>query len=223
MHRHIQPTQDNAMRVLHVDASPKRTNSSSKMLSAYFMQQLKQAIPDMAIDYLDIAAHTPPHISHAFIEAMYEPAASRNREMQQVLSYSDQLCACALMADALVFAMPMYNFCMPSSFKALIDHLVRPGLTFTTNADGTTTGNLSRQKLLFITTRGSDLRPSSPWAYMDALTPALKSAFSFMGADAPIFVDVQPLEIDDENAKTLILNDARKRLDAIAKDWAKNY
>lgn len=61
------------MRVLHVDANPKRTNSSSKMLSAHFMQQLKQIIPDMAVDYLDIAAHTPPHISHAFIEAMYTP------------------------------------------------------------------------------------------------------------------------------------------------------
>lgn len=211
------------MRVLHVDASPKRTGSSSKMLSAYFMQQLKQVTPDMAIDYMDIAAHTPPHISHAFIQAMYEPAASRSREMQQVLSYSDQLCACALMADALVFAMPMYNFCMPSSFKAFIDHLVRPGLTFTMNADGTTTGNLSRQKLLFITTRGSDLRSSSPWAYMDALTPALKSAFSFIGADDPIFVDVQPQDIDDEGAKTSILNDARNRLDAIAKDWGNNY
>lgn len=211
------------MRVLHVDASPKRTGSSSKMLSAYFMQQLKQVTPDMAIDYMDIAAHTPPHISHAFIQAMYEPAASRSREMQQVLSYSDQLCACALMADALVFAMPMYNFCMPSSFKAFIDHLVRPGLTFTMNADGTTTGNLSRQKLLFITTRGLDLRPSSPWAYMDALTPALKSAFSFIGADDPIFVDIQPLDIDDEGAKTSILNDALNRLDAIAKDWGNNY
>lgn len=211
------------MRVLHVDASPKRTGSSSKMLSAYFMQQLKQVTPDMAIDYMDIAALTPPHISHAFIQAMYEPAASRSRAMQQVLSYSDQLCACALMADALVFAMPVYNFCMPSSFKAFIDHLVRPGLTFTMNADGTTTGNLSRQKLLFITTRGSDLRPSSPWAYMDALTPALKSAFSFIGADDPIFVDVQPLDIDDDGAKTSILNDARNRLDAIAKDWGNNY
>ncbi len=211
------------MKVLHVDASPKRTASSSKMLSAYFMQQLKQAIPDMAIDYMDIAAHTPPHISQAFIEAMNEPAASRSREMQLVLSYSDQLCACALMADALVFAMPMYNFCMPSSFKAFIDHLVRPGLTFTPNADGTTTGNLSRQKLLFITTRGSDLRPSSSWAYMDGLTPALASPFSFMGADDPVFVDVQPLDIDDENARNSILTDARNRLGAIAKNWGKNY
>lgn len=209
------------MRVLHVDASPKRTASSSKMLSAHFVRRLKQIIPELAVDYMDIAAYTPPHISQAYIEAMYTRPACRSLQMQQVLSYSDQLCARVLMADALVFAMPMYNFCMPSSFKAFIDHLVRPGLTFTMNADGTSTGNLSRQKLLFITTRGSDLRPSSPWTYMDALTPALVSAFSFMGSDHPMFVDVQPLDVDDQNLKTVILNDARHRLNAIAKDWAK--
>ena len=207
------------MRVMQVDASPKRTHSSSKMLSAHFIQQLRQRIADIEIDYIDTSLNQPPHIDHAFIEALYTPAADRSIAMKQALSYSDNLCARALMADMLVYAMPMYNFSMPSSFKALIDHLVRANLTYTLNADGTTTGNLSRQKILFITTRGADLRPGSPWQNMDALRPALKAAFSFMGADDPVFVDVQPLETNDSVSKTDLLDQARQTLNAIAHRW----
>ena len=207
------------MRVMHVDASPKRMHSSSKMLSAHFIQQLRQGIADIKVDYMDTSLNPPPHIDHAFIKAMYTPASARSNEMQQTLAYSDQLCARVLMSDMLVFAMPMYNFSMPSGFKALIDNLVRPGLTYTINNDGIS-GNLSRQKVLFITTRGADLRPGiSPWAHMDALTPALKSAFSFIGADHPEFVDVQPLENNDVIARTEILDEACLHLSVIAHTW----
>lgn len=212
------------MRVMHVDASPKITGSGSKMLSAYFIAQLQQRIVGLKVDYIDTSVQTPPHISHDFIEAMYTPAAHRNLQMKNVLLYSDNLCARVLMADMLVFAMPMYNFSMPSGFKALIDNLVRPGLTYVTDADGNITGNLSRQKVLFITTRGADLRQeSSQWAHMDALTPALRSAFSFMGAENPSFVDVQPLEDNDLISKTSVLNRACLDLEAIAKCWINDF
>ncbi|MGP1717569.1 MAG: FMN-dependent NADH-azoreductase [Methylophilus sp.] len=207
------------MRVMQVDASPKRAHSSSKMLSAYFIERLRKSMPDIDVDYMDTSIEAPPHLTPAFIEAMYTPATDRSLAMKQVLSYSDKLCARALMADMLVCAMPMYNFCMPSSFKAFIDHLVRLNLTYTLNADGTTTGNLSRQKILFITTRGADLRPGSPWQKMDALRPALTAAFSFMGADDPVFVDVQPLESHDAVLKATVLDQARLSLDSIAQRW----
>ncbi|HSI27774.1 MAG: FMN-dependent NADH-azoreductase [Methylophilus sp.] len=207
------------MRVMQVDASPKRTHSSSKMLSAHFIQQLRQRIADIEVDYIDTSLNPPPHIDHAFIEALYTPAADRSIAMKEALSYSDNLCARALMADMLVYAMPMYNFSMPSSFKALIDHLVRANLTYTLNADGTTTGNLSRQKVLFITTRGADLVPGSPWEKMDALRPALSSAFSFMGADDPVFVDVQPLDNHDVISEKEVLDQAYQTLNAIAQHW----
>ena len=35
-----------------------------------------------------------------------------------------------------VIASPMYNFGVPSSLKAWIDHLVRPGVTFRYGANG---------------------------------------------------------------------------------------
>ena len=117
------------MRLMHVDASPKRQLSNSKMLSAYFVETLKKRIPGLTVDYLDLSVETPPHVSGDFAKATYTPAAERTDAMKKTLEYSDQLCARVLMSDLLVFAMPMYNFSMPSSFKAFIDNLVRTNLT----------------------------------------------------------------------------------------------
>jgi FMN-dependent NADH-azoreductase len=207
------------MRVLQIDASARRAHSSSRMLSAYFIARLRHSLPDLALDYIDTAADCPPPLNATFIEALYTTAAERSPAMKQALSYSDNLCARALMADMLVCAMPMYNFCMPASFKALIDQLVRVNLTYTLNADGSTSGKLAQHKILFITTRGADLRPGSPWHNMDALRPALQAAFAFMGADDPVFVDVQPLENNDSLAKNQLLAQARHTLDALASRW----
>lgn len=210
------------MRLMHVDASPKSSKSNSKMLSAYYVEQLKFKIPGLEIDYLDTSVDTPPHVSGDFAKATYTPASERTDSMKKVLEYSDKLCARVLMSDMLVFAMPMYNFSMPSTFKAFIDNLVRTNLTYNFNADGTTTGNLKRQKVIFITTRGADLRPGlSPWAEMDALTPALRSAFGFLGVENPVFVDAQPLQFSDQLAREEALKRAYCELDSIVEEWTK--
>ena len=136
------------------------------------------------------------------------------------MEYSDGLCARVLMSDILVFAMPMYNFSMPSTFKAFIDNLVRTNLTYNFLEDGTTTGNLTRQKVIFITTRGADLRPGlSPWSHMDALTPALRYPFAFLGVDNPYFVDAQPLQFSDQLAREEALKRAYSELDSVAQGW----
>lgn len=210
------------MRLMHVDASPKSSKSNSKMLSAYYVEQLKLKIPSLEVDYIDTSVDTPPHISGDFAKATYTPASERTDVMKKVLEYSDKLCARVLMSDMLVFAMPMYNFSMPSTFKAFIDNLVRTNLTYNFNADGTTTGNLKRQKVIFITTRGADLRRGlSPWAEMDALTPALRSAFGFLGVENPVFVDAQPLQFCDQLAREEALKRAYCELDSIVEEWTK--
>lgn len=208
------------MRLMHVDASPKRTLSNSKMLSAYYVDLLKKQIPDLDIDYLDLSVDTPPHVTGDFAKATYTLASDRTDAMKKILEYSDALCARVLMSDLLVFAMPMYNFSMPSTFKAFIDNLVRTNLTYNFMPDGTTTGNLTRQKVIFITTRGADLRPGlSPWADMDALTPALRAPFAFLGVENPYFVDAQPLQFSDQAGRDEALKRAYRELDNVAKEW----
>jgi FMN-dependent NADH-azoreductase len=57
-------------------------------------------------------------------------------------------------------------------------------------------------------------------AWMDALTPALKAAFAFIGVDKPLFVDAQPLQFANPEAREEALARARLELQDIARQWA---
>jgi FMN-dependent NADH-azoreductase len=210
------------MKIMHVDASAKRERSNSRALSRYFLERLREQHVDLDIDYLDVTVDTPPHVTEAFAIATYTPADQRTDAMKATLASSDALCERLLAADALVFAMPMYNWSMPSAFKAFIDSVTRTNLTYVFTDDGHTAGQLGRQKVLFVTSRGADLRAGSPYAAMDALTPALKAAFGFLGVADPTFVDAQPLQFADPEARTEALERAHAELDAVAVEWAKS-
>lgn len=207
------------MKLFHVDASAKREWSNSRALSRHFIDLLKQQRPDVEVDYLDVSVDTPAHVDELFTIATYTPEADRTPAMKQALQASDALCARLLAADAYVFAMPMYNFSMPSSFKAFIDNIVRTNLTYKIGEDGSYVGQLA-DKVLFITTRGADLRPGTPFSAMDALTPALSAAFGFMGVAAPTFVDAQPLTFSAAEEREAALVRAKAELAAVAGQWA---
>jgi FMN-dependent NADH-azoreductase len=210
------------MKIMHVDASAKRERSNSRALSRYFLERLREERVDLEVDYLDVTVDTPPHVTEAFAIATYTPAHERTAAMKATLASSDTLCERLLAADALVFAMPMYNWSMPSAFKAFIDSVTRTGLTYVNSDDGRVVGQLGRQKVLFITSRGADLRAGSPYESMDALTPALKAAFGFLGVADPAFVDAQPLQFANPEARADALERARAELAAVAVDWAES-
>lgn len=208
------------MKIFHVDSSAKRDRSNSRALSRQFIENLRAEGVDIEVDYLDVTVDTPPHVTEAFAIATYHAEHERTDAMRATLAPSDALCKRLLEADALVFAMPMYNWSMPSAFKAFIDSVTRPGITYKTSADGNIVGQLNRQKVLFITTRGADLRPGNVFSSMDALTPALKAAFAFIGVDAPEFVDAQPLQFSDQAARAEALKRAQADLAGVAAEWA---
>ncbi|CAM3942475.1 NAD(P)H-dependent oxidoreductase [Rahnella bruchi] len=209
------------MKILHVDASSKFHQwSNSRALGRYFIEQLQHKGVELEIDYLDVTEDVQPHISAEFVQATYTPEAQRTDRMREVLAESDALCQRVMEADALVCAMPMYNWTIPSTFKTFIDNIIRTNVTYDLHDDGSITGNLGDKKVLFVTTRGADLGEGSPFANMDAMTPVLKNAFGFIGVENPWFVDAQPLQFSDEAAREAGLKKAREELDTVSEEWA---
>lgn len=207
------------MRLLHLDSSARFERSSSRLLSAHFVAILRAGLPDLAVDRLDVAADPLPHVSEAFTAAAYTPEAACTPAMRQVLRVSDALVDRLLAADAMVFGVPMYNFGMPSAFKAFVDHIVRGGRTYVWGPDHTIVGQLRGKQALFVTARGADLGPGSGYENADALTPGLRAAFGFIGLTDVEFVDAQPLQFAGEARKQQALAQARAELDQIAKRW----
>jgi FMN-dependent NADH-azoreductase len=213
-------TEEANMKLFHVDASAKRETSNSRALARFFIENLRSQGVEVEVDYLDVTVDTPSHVTQAFAVATYRAESERTSEMKATLAASDALCKRLFEADAFLFAMPMYNWSMPSTFKAFIDSITRTDVTYKKAKNGDLVGQLTRQKTLFITTRGADLRPGSPYSSMDALTPALKAAFRFVGVRDPRFVDVQPLQFSDQEARAAALVRAKEELGDVAAEWA---
>ena len=207
------------MKLLHVDASPKGANSGSRALSRFFVDELRAQLPALSVDYLDLAQEILPPITELFASATYTPVDERTAEMREALMLSDALCARLLAADALLFAMPMHNWTMPAAFKAFVDTIVRGGLTYIATDDGRFVGTLGGRKVLFLTTRGVDLRPGTPFSAMDVLTPALRAAFGFIGVADPAFVDAQPMQFANEVERAAAMRRAKTELSALAEAW----
>lgn len=208
------------MKLMHVDSSPKGERSNSRTLSREFITLLQAGLPQLEVDYLDLSASPPGHVTLDFAIATYTPPEERTAAMKEALVASDAMCERLLAAEMLVFAMPMYNFSMPSNFKAFVDMIVRTHITYKIAPDGQYVGQLGNKKVAFITSRGVDLRPGTPWASMDALTPALKAAFGFLGVGNPRFVDAQPMQFADAEARAEGLARARQEIATLAAEWA---
>lgn len=82
-----------------------------------------------------------------------KPARERSNQEQLCLERSDKLTNELLAADMLVIAAPMYNFDIPSTLKAWLDHVIRAGVTFKYTPT-LTQGLLIGKRAVVLTARG---------------------------------------------------------------------
>ncbi len=93
------------------------------------METWKQAHPSDTVTYRDLGHNPIPHLEEPWIAAAFTPPEQRTPELWQAIKFSDLLVDELLAADIYVLGVPMYNFSVPSSFKAYIDQIVRIGRT----------------------------------------------------------------------------------------------
>ncbi len=84
------------------------------------------------------------------------PADAQTPESKAAIAVSDQLVDEFLAADRYIFGVPMYNFNIPSTFKAYIDQIVRAGKTFAVGPNGYE-GLVKNKKALFIVSSGGPI------------------------------------------------------------------
>lgn len=178
--------------LLHLDSSPRGERSHSRRLTREFVEIWQQAHPDDTVTYRDIGRNPIPHVDEPAIAAAYTPPTQHTPELQVAIRLSDQLVDEFLAADYYVMGIPMYNFSVPSVFKAYIDQIVRPGRTF--NYDPNDLENpykpLVHGKTMFVITArgGSGFDPGQPYEAFNHQDPYLRTAFGFMGVTDITFV-----------------------------------
>lgn len=122
--------------ILYLSSSLRGADSQSSQMADEFIALRKEAGEDLTIVHRDLNAAPLPHIDGERFGAFTTPATERSSAQAAVVAESDALIQELRDADELIIALPMYNFGIPSTFKAWIDHVARAGETFRYTENG---------------------------------------------------------------------------------------
>lgn len=164
-------------RLLVVETSPRGEASVSRTMTARFKNEWRAANPDGEIVERDLTETALTFVSAPWLQAYFTAPPEHTDEMRQALALSDELVAELLAADEIAIGTPVYNYNVPASLKAWIDHIVRKGMTLGMDGSGLVTGK--RASVLMAS--GGVYTEGSPIAARDVATQYLRLILNVIG------------------------------------------
>ncbi len=186
--------------VLHIDSSPLGDHSVSRKLTAKVLAELKDSHPDTQIVTRDLGTSPLPHLSGITVGAFFTPPDQRNEALNEALKQSDEVIDELFAADVIVIGAPMWNFGIPSSLKAWIDHIARVGRTFKYGASGPESLLPSGKKVIIVSSRGG-IYSSGPMQVMDHQETYLKAILGFIGLHDVSIIRAEGVAMGEEAVK----------------------
>jgi len=196
-------------KLLFVTSSIFGADSKSRQLGQAFVDKWLAQHPDTSVIERDLAAEPLPHITGATMAAIFTPADKRSPEQAEAVAFADRLIEELEAADTILLAVPMYNFSVPSTLKAWIDHVARAGRTFRYTETGPV-GLLKGKRVFIVTARGG-VYTQGPAKALDFHEPYLRGMLGFLGLDDVTFVHAEGLAISAEAAAESLAG-AHKRI-----------
>ncbi|MDB6445703.1 MULTISPECIES: FMN-dependent NADH-azoreductase [Pseudomonas] len=197
-------------RVLIIESSARQQDSVSRQLTQTFIKQWQAAHPGDEISVRDLAVNPVPHLDANLLGGWMKPAEQRNEVETASLERSNQLTDQLLAADVLVMAAPMYNFAIPSTLKAWLDHVLRAGVTFKYTPTGPQ-GLLVGKRAFVLTARGGIHAGGSS----DHQEPYLRQVMGFIGIHDVTFIHAEGMNLGGDFQEKG-LNQANARLAEVA-------
>ncbi len=174
--------------VLRIDASARHDGSVSRELTDKVIARLS----DVEVTTRDLS--TPlPLIDHTWIGANFTPADDRSDDQKSTLALSDTLIEEIKAADTLVIGLPIYNFGVPSAFKAWIDLVARAGVTFRYTENGPEGLLTGKRAILAVASGGTEVGSDYDFA-----TTYAKHVLSFIGITDIDVVAADRLMVDPD-------------------------
>jgi len=198
------------MTLLQINASIFSNHGQSTRLADEFVAAWRASNPGAKVIVRNLAEETVPHLDAERFGAFLAEPGERSVEQQAVVEYSDALIDELKRADVLVLGLPMYNFGVPSTLKAYIDHIARAGATFKYTEKGPV-GLLTGKKAYVFATRGG-LYAGTP---LDTQTAYVRDMLRFLGIDDVEFVYAEGLAIGAER-KAAALSQAQRAIERLA-------
>jgi FMN-dependent NADH-azoreductase len=200
--------------LLYVTASLSGPDSKSGLIGREFLAGWQAAHGAAHVVHRDVGAGTVPHLTGAHLKAWATAPEQRSDREQALTRESEPLLAEVEAADVIVIAAPMYNFAIPSTLKAWIDHITRAGRTFRYTAEGKPEGLLKNKKVYVIAARGGIYTGDSPFKSLDFQEPYLRTILGFIGLTDVTFVHVEGQLMGPETAEAGLVR-ARDTLNGV--------
>ncbi len=150
--------------------------SVSRKLVDTFVEAYVQRHPDAEIVHRDLARNPAPHLSPSLAAALLPGQGAATPDIGLADILTEELEA----ADIIVIGAPFYNFAIPSTLKAWLDHVVRVGRTFAYE-NGAPRGLLPPGKKVIVFVASGGAYAEGPASAMDFVSPYLRFIFGFMG------------------------------------------
>jgi FMN-dependent NADH-azoreductase len=189
------------MNLLLVTSSLFGDASQTRQIAHEYVDNWLRNNPGSRVIQRDLTADTMPHLTQATLGSVMTPADKRTPEQVQLAAFADSLIEEVEAADTIVLAAPMYNFAIPTTLKAWIDHIARAGRTFRYTATGPE-GLLKGKKVVIVTGRGGVYTGDSPAKGLDFQEPYLRAVLGFVGITDVSFVHVEGLNLSKEAAES---------------------
>lgn len=179
--------------ILVIESSARQQGSVSRQLTEQFIAHWQASHPRDAIKIRDLAVDQVPHLDGNLLGGWMTPAEQQTEAERSALALSNTLTDELLAADVLVLAAPMYNFAIPSTLKAWLDHVLRAGVTFKYGEQGPE-GMLKGKRAFVLTARGGVYAGTG----LDHQEPYLRQALGFIGIDDVQFIHAEGLNMGAE-------------------------
>lgn len=171
-------------KLLVVETSPRGDQSVSRHMTRRFVAQWREAHSQGIVVTRDLATTKLPFVDAPWLAAYFTPPPQLSPAMQQQLRLSDELVEELLAADHLVIATPVYNYNVPASLKAWVDHIVRKGRTLGFEGQGLIKG----KKATVILASGGVYTEGSPIRDRDIATQYLRLVLNVIGITDVTFI-----------------------------------
>lgn len=184
--------------LLQINTSIFAGDGQSTRLANEFSAHWLANTPNGRVVVRDLAAEPVPHLSAerftAFALSAHERSPAQNRAVDESNALINEL----RNADEVVLGLPLYNFGVPSTLKAWIDHIARAGITFRYSDNGPV-GLLADRPVHIIATRGGLFR-GTPW---DTQSDYIRNVMRFIGITDIHFIYAEGLSSGGQREQAL--------------------
>jgi len=201
--------------LLVLDSSARVTRSVTREFTQRFRERWIAAHPEGRVLHRDLGVAPPPIIDEAWISAAFSKEESA--ETRSALAWSERFITDLEAADLIVLGVPVYNFGMPASVKAMFDQIIRVGRTFDFTDDEQFPYRplLASKPIVVIESAGDGaMLPGGALHHLNFLEPHLETLLGFIGLREVEFVRVGFEEHKDERFEASKAA-ARSRIDEI--------